>query len=349
MKVKENNESNDDSTKTMTNTISGGTQKSNNFLKYILVILIFITIAFSTIYTKYLIKSQYDILEKRLETISNVQENFLTTSSINQNNLTQSINKKILLINKKLKNALKERWYQANDWLMLKASYYLQIAVINNNWTNDQGTTVGLLDEADKILSKIPGDLTIEVRQSIANDQLKIKQFSSIDIVKILVNLDTIQKNITSLPTKQKSISDKKTAKKPRANLNLSDWQIHLKDSLDKLSKIIIIKPKKNQLTPIITPDYLLMIVENIRLNLQQAQWSVINNNFKVYNLALNQTVENISRVFDTNNEKTIGVLEQIKLLQKINIAKKKPNIDASLILLNKIINQNNSLAGSKS
>ena len=343
-KVK-NKDKNDLSTAAINSKVNPMPQKSHNILKYIIVTLIFTTIAFSTLYTKSLVKKQGDILNQQLEALKNAQNDFLTTNNISQQELTQSVNKKILIINKKLKNALKERWYQANDWLMLKASYYLQIAAINNNWTNDQGTTVGLLDEADKILAKIPGDTTLEVRQSIANDQLKIKQFRNTDIVKILVNLDAIQKNISALPTKQASITEIKPTAPVKNNLNLTDWQIHLKNSLDKLSKIIIIKPKKNQLNPVITPDYLNMIIENIRLNLQQAQWSVINNNYKVYNLALTQTNENIQRVFDTNNPKTIAVLEQIKLLQKINIAMKKPNIDDSLILLNKIIKQNNDVA----
>ncbi len=59
---------------------------------------------------------------------------------------------RLTAIQKTLSSALQERWYQNNEWLLLKARYYLELAGINAHWSDNPQTTIALLQQADDLL-----------------------------------------------------------------------------------------------------------------------------------------------------------------------------------------------------
>ncbi len=81
-----------------------------------------------------------------------------------------NLQNKIQQMNKDLQAALREHFDQKQDWLLLKARYYLELAQINAHWSDDQQVTIALLQQADALLRTIPDQQLFTVRQAIAQE-----------------------------------------------------------------------------------------------------------------------------------------------------------------------------------
>lgn len=300
------------------------------------VVTIAISVALAILYTNLHLTKEADQLVSETQQLAQHQAILKTENKLALTSMEHDLNQRLTTINKTLESALQERWYQANDWILLKARYYLELASINAHWSNDLPTTSSLLKEADTLLATIQGERLSNVRQALAKEQTELLQITPIDITGILSQLDAIQHVINTL-TPQKPLTAIAANSTPSTdNSTPHSWREHLKASLKKLDTLIIIRHQDDTLTPLLTPAYAAMLGENIRLSLQEAQWAVLQQNQGVYQLSLTQAIENINRVFDKSQ--TAAITTQLTTLQNIQLTQPKPVLGQSLQLLNDLI-----------
>lgn len=297
------------------------------------------------------IKNLNDLQIKTLnQEISKLDALIVKNEKLNQNTMTQintDFAEKLTKLDKKIAKTLQETAYISNDWIMQKAKYYLELAVINNNWTDDTKTTQKLLIAANSTLSKIQKDEIVEVKKLIADEKLQISALNKLDTMKLLIDINALKKYLTSLsiiPLKDRLKIEKPT-KNSKFNSNNS-WQTNFKNNLKKLNKLIIIRRNNQNATNILSPSYLATIRETIKLNIQQMQWAILERNQDIYKFSCQQAIDNISYALDAENPDKKIILDKLYKLQKINLNIKKIKINQSLIALNKIIYDNeNSLS----
>jgi uroporphyrin-III C-methyltransferase len=244
-------------------------------------------------------------------------------------------------LNKNLQKALKQRLYQKQDWLLLQARYYLELAQINAHWSKNQETTTALLQEADSVLQEMTLQELLPIRQAIATEMAQIKALPVIDIAGILSQLDAAEAMIAKLPIK-KSISDAESGAQQADKTDGSAWRNRFNESMDLLQKLVVIRHHDNDIKPLLSPLYQATLRENIRLNLQQAQWAVLQNNSAVFSHSLTQALKDIERTFEKNASSTQSLIEQIQALQQIKLTVQAPPVSRSLQLLNQVIDSNN-------
>ena len=287
-----------------------------------------------------------------LDTQSLKQQLFNDKNQINQlqttlhtanDNLTVKLNR----LDKTLQSALQQRWYQSNDWLMLKARYYLELAEINANWSSDTHTTIALILQADTLLASIHDQRLFAIRQSIANEITQLKSISIVDTAGILSQIDAAQHLIATLPIKNAATMNNKANKlDSNTTTTASTWRERLKQSIGQLEKLVIIQHHDEAIQPLLTPAYEAILRETIRLNLQAAQWAVLQNNQAVYQLSLTQAIENIKRVFNPDETSTQALTNQLKQLEQLQIIQQKIIPDQSLPQLNQLIDTKNKPSG---
>lgn len=232
-----------------------------------------------------------------------------------------------------------ERGYQNNDWLLLKARYYLELSTINAKWSNDAPTTVALLHEADALLAILHDPRTTPIRQAIAEERAEWQALTPIDITGLLSQLNASMQTMDRLTLKTiPSFSPPSPPSSESTQKTATTWRDQLQASLHQLEHLVVIQHHDEAIQPLITPAYESMIRENIRLNLQEAQWAVIQHNEAVYQLALNQALESMKRVFDIKNPMTQSLMRQLTVMQDIQLHQAKPAIGKSLLLLNQWI-----------
>lgn len=238
---------------------------------------------------------------------------------------------------KTMQSALKQHRYQSNDWVLLKARYYLQLAQINAHWSDNLETTITLLQQADESLSGLHDQRLFKIRQVIAQEIAKLKTMPSVDITGILSELDALQTAITALPVKRSTLSAADEKNTPAESPSLSTWNARLKTSVDRLKQLVIVRRHDEAIKPMLSEEQESMLRQSIILNLQIAQWAVLQQNESVYKMVLNKATKSIKHHF--TDEKALT--EQLDVLKKMKLKQQKPDINQSLSLLNQLIETN--------
>jgi uroporphyrin-3 C-methyltransferase len=223
----------------------------------------------------------------------------------------------------------------SNLWLLLKAQYAIELAQMNAQWSGDEATTYSLLKQADNFLSDNPNASLIPVRQALSHDMLAEKTLPSIDFVSLLSQLDAIQKYLT---TYQSNPSKNKQNATSTAESSKASWQTRIKNMLCILKQFFIVQHHTDSIEPLLTPAYRALQKEIIHLNLQEAQWAVLQRNNTIYQLALKQACDNMRRVFGKDDTQSLQLMEQIGKLQSIQIQDIKVVPTESLIALERVI-----------
>ncbi len=256
-----------------------------------------------------------------------------------QFNLQQNqINDRIEQVNKHLSTALEERWYQNNDWLLLKIRYYLELAEINAHWNQNIQSTIELLLQADHLLTTLHQPELHTIRQAIAQEITQLRASPSIDVAGLLAKIDAMQQLLPTLPIKTSSAIPHNNTLASESTQAPLTWKNQINNSLNVLKKLVIIRHHDEPIEPLITANYESLVREACILNLQEAQWAVIQGQTDVYNLSLTQTSNMIKRVFDQTAKPTQTILQQLQALQKTPPSLQQQNIGESLKLINQIL-----------
>lgn len=260
-----------------------------------------------------------------------------------QNQLEDKINQ----LKQHTHTALQQKSNQNQDWLLLKARYYLELAQINAHWSENDQSTTELLQQTDTLLGQMNSTAVFEIRQIIAKEMTQLNATKRLDLVGILSQLSAIQEGIAQLSIDNGILhNDDSTPQTPSKETVSSAWNnTHWQNSLNLLGKLVVIRRTDEDIKPLLSPLYESTLKEIIALDVQEAQWAILNKNSSVYQLALKQSIKNLSRGFNADAPPVAALIKQLTDLQKININQQKPLIGQALPLINKMIEQDTSSA----
>ncbi|HGF1459849.1 TPA: uroporphyrinogen-III C-methyltransferase [Legionella pneumophila] len=275
----------------------------------------------------------------RIKAEQNTVQKLLDNNANHLQQIQSDLTSKMHSLNKELQTAMKQKLYQNNDWLLLKARYYLELAQINVHWSDNFNTSVALLQQADALLKGMNIPKIFTIRQTIAKEIAQLKSISVVDITGILSQLDAAQAAINNLSIQsvvdQQEVLNHITKSEESGK---TGWRNRLQDSVNFLEKLVVIRRHNENIQPLISPLYESAIKENIRLNLQEAQWAILNNNPAVYQFALNQAIANLKRVFNESSQNTDALIKQLSTLQNVKLTQEKPVVGQAIPLINQMI-----------
>lgn len=284
------------------------------------------------------LKTQVSELEQNQSGVQDLIDEKANKMQQNQINLQSRFDG----LNKELQTAMSQRLYQNQDWILLKARYYLELAQINAHWSDNYKTTIALLLQADTLLNQLSTPKIFDIRQVIAKEIAQLKALPAPDLAGLLSQLDAAQLSVSNL-TIQSTIDEEKvtTPSELPQSSNPSSWRTRFKDNVKLLEKLVIVRRTDENIQPLMSPLFESLIRESIRLNLQEAQWAILNHNSAVYQLALKQASTNIKRIFNEKEPNTAALLNQLSELQQIKLSQEKPETGLALPLLNQMIEHN--------
>ncbi len=234
--------------------------------------------------------------------------------------------------------------HQEQDWLLQKARFILELAQINAHWSKDYSASIALLEEADALLRPLNLSKILEIRQAIAKEITELKSKPGIDVTGLLSRLDAAQTSVANLAMQYRLDKQEPKAQAPQTK----DWQVHLKNNLSALEKLVVIRRDDEEVKRFMSPLYKSIIKETILLNLQEAQWAVINHETTVYQLALKQAIQHIQKTADEQDPQTLALIKQLSELQQVQLTWSKPDIGLAIPLLNQLIESKQSIMNPK-
>ena len=216
---------------------------------------------------------------------------------------------------------INEHPYQSSDWIIQKARYYLELAQINTNWMDSQSTTIVLLKQADMIVAHTHQPSLNPLRQAIAENIMTLENAPSVDTQAILRQLKTVHAEIIKL--NQLSTQDLDTAANPS---QANSWRDRLLNTLKHLKNLIVVHHYAHDaLQAQLMPNATALVLESVRLNLEQAQIALLNHQQTLYTLTLTTILQNIQHYDDPTNPKTLHIVEALQKLIALPINPKAP------------------------
>lgn len=282
-------------------------------------------------------------LATQLEQLAQKEKNTQNQIETKNNNVEETkatLQTKFDELNQQVHAAISQRFYQNQNWLLLKVRYTLQLAQINAHWSNNFSSTVALLQQADQLLQQVNAPKVFDIRQAIAKDVAQLQAVPKVDVAGVLSQLDAAQNSLNDLSIPATLSENKSTA--PESPTSPTDntpvWRLRLQDSMSLLNKLVVIRRNDDHIKPLISPAFEALLKENIRLNLQEAQWAVLNHNPQVYQLVLNQAITLLKKNFNERAQNTAALIKKLGQLQQIELTQKRPEIGLALPLLNQLI-----------
>lgn len=257
-------------------------------------------------------------------------------STIHQVRMNQE---QLTLVDKQMHTRLQQQTYQADDWALLKARYFLELAQMNAYWTDNLSATSALLSQADTLLENAHEQRLLDVRRAIAEEKVQVGAVEKIDESGILSQLDAAQQLTQQLLIHQVlALPDDKTRIATPVSKTSPSWRERLQSSLASLEKLVVVRRVNEDVQPLMTPAYIALLRESVQLMLQEAQLAVLQRNEGLYQLVLKQAINKVTQSFDCHDPSTEALLKQLKSLTQTTIVQKKLDIGRALVLLNQVI-----------
>ncbi|QLZ67499.1 hypothetical protein FOLKNPGA_00270 [Legionella sp. PC1000] len=321
----------------------------NKYLIFVLSFIVALVALGVAAYTLFLNKQLHEQLNKtqnnfsahlqQLEQKQDQAQEQLNAKTNNAEEIQKQLQTKFESLSKQLQNAMNQKFYQNQDWLLLKARYYLELAQINAHWSNGVDPTIALLKQADQLLKQFNDPKILDIRQAIAKDIVQTQALPSVDVAGLLSQLDAAQSSIndlrTPLPLNENLTSTKKTTTPANSS---PTWRDRFQNSMNVLEKLVVIRRHDQEIKPLISPAFEAILKEKLRLNLQEAQWAILNNEPFVYQLVLKQAIDSLKMNFNANTPNTAALIKKLTELHQTNITQKRPSMGSALPMLNELI-----------
>lgn len=253
------------------------------------------------------------------------------------NHQQEKINAQLETTNALVQKTLHQQSSNNQDWLLQKAHYYLELAKIDEHWGNNKASTVALLSEADALIKEAPNPSRFfTTRQAIAKEISELNAQAELDVTGILSKLDAAQDLVSRLPLKQ-SINHLNAAPELTTTTD-SSWRSHLNKSFNELKKLVVIRRNDDTINPLISPVHETLLRDSLKIDLQKAQWAIIQNNPTIYHASLAQALDIVVLTFDVKAPDTEALVKQLNELQTVTFKQPHHIVNNSLNELNQAL-----------
>jgi len=285
-----------------------------------------------------LLNSQQQQLEQLLSQQSQVTDQ--VKNQLQQNNLAQQ--QEFSTLKETLTAFLKQNQHSRRDWLVAEAEYLIKLANHLLVLAHDVPTSIYALRAADERLRDVGNPKFIPLRQALAIDIQKLESLPRVDIVGLSLTLNAIQKQLEALPLKT---PDPKTIEQKNQHASeltqAESWQQIPLAIWKDLLKLFKVQTHTELPQPLLAPEHRFFLVQNLKLQLEQARLALLKNQPIIYKDRVQQAQQWINRYFEAEHPLSKSINENLIQLAQIKLNVNLPEIFGSLNKL-QLINSSN-------
>jgi len=244
------------------------------------------------------------------------------------------------LLEAKVKRMEQKLSNTSEDWSLIELGDMLRMANLKLKVDKNPQVALVLLSQVNEKLGELMSENLTALKSSLLDDIVKLRTVPKIDMNLILPRLSAISKQIMKLPLKQAKFTavdslDSDQVKAIDPEENLSWFKKSMKTTLSQLQKIVIIRRNTKPIVPLLSPESAFVVEQNIQLQIQQAQWALIQKEGALYQKSLADISKTVEKYFNSNVSATQSLLQEIKMLSDVKIAKDLPSLDNTIKVFN--------------
>lgn len=226
--------------------------------------------------------------------------------------------------------------YKRKDWLVMEAKYLLQLANYRLLFDRDVTTAIVALNTADNRLRETGDPGLIDVRKAIAEAVQALKAVPQVDVAGMSLRMSALAAGITNLPlnTPEPRAKIKQQQEKQTATRQVKSWSQLPSAIWQDLKSLVIIRHHAQPVEPLLPPDERFFLIENLRLQIEQARLAMLMGHAGVYKDRISTAIGWIKKYFDPAAAQTQAALSTLEALQQTDISPPLPDITRPYHLL---------------
>lgn len=225
------------------------------------------------------------------------------------------------------------------DWLMAEAEYLLRLANQRLFMERDYDGALAILKAADQVLAETREPALYPVRQALASEILQLESVARVDRVGLFLQLEALIAQIGELDQnlffKDAPLLNEVPAEAASiAAAPAPDWRERALQSLERLERYFVIRHRDEPVEPLLAPDQIYYLQQNLRLMLEQAELALLDRNQTLFDRSLAKAERWIAEYFVTNDAVTQAMRTRLGELRQAQVDVAVPEIGGSLRLL---------------
>lgn len=192
----------------------------------------------------------------------------------------------------------------------------------------DLPTAATTLRLVDRLLLELDDSGADYVRGVLANDLQHISSALSVDRQLMYVQLDQLSQGVDEWALRQTPRTHFTAAASEAVDENLQGIEKYGQALLARLKTLVIIRPRDARDQPMLPPEQSWFLRENLRLQLQQAQWAALHAQPVIFDRSIKQAGQWLDQYFDPQQAAVIQAREQLAALAGVSVG--MPSVDIS-------------------
>jgi len=233
------------------------------------------------------------------------------------------------------------------DWLMAEAEYLMRLANQRFNMEKDFIGAEAILVAANSVLAETDDPGLYIVRQQLAKDILALQQVPRVDREGIYLQIEALIDLSNKLDQSHYLAKNEETLSPALAldetatqNTEESQFSQLLNQTLNEVKQLIIIRRLDEPVAPLLAPEQIYYLKQNLRLMLEQTELALLDRNQQMYEHSLKKAEEWVQTYFLASRDDTALILSTLKNLKEKEINPYLPDISQSLALMKKRVSQ---------
>lgn len=241
---------------------------------------------------------------------------------------------------------LEQKWLEKehlrpNDWMLAEASYLVRMSGRKLWLEQDLTTASALLTDADSRIQAMSDPSLIPLRKALADDIAAVKSAPEVDREGLSLRVGTLLDNIDQLKIKGLAPKLENDPINAEVSDQLSDWQSNLEKSAKQFAEhFVTIRRRSSDVEALLSPEQSAYLQENLRLQLQLAQLSLLRQEQANFRNHLQKAQSWLNEYYEANDSATQFMQKELTTLQETDITAHYPQTFAVQPLLEKTLSE---------
>lgn len=218
-----------------------------------------------------------------------------------------------------------------NKWHVAEAQYLYHLADDQLQFTHNVPVAIEIVRRAQQILESIGDKSVLALRESMAHDLVSLQALPTVDTTGIYLRLTALDKQIADLPLSTHPLSTETSAPTTMPEATLPWWKKGLHNSWENLRQIIIVRRYDTSELPLALPEEKNFLYQNLRAQIENAKWAVLQRNHAIYQASLATAMAWIKQYMDQQATITRSVLQNLQELQTVTLQSPEVNLTETL------------------
>ena len=229
-----------------------------------------------------------------------------------------------------LESLYQELSHNRDEWALAEVEQMLDISSQQLQLAGNVKAALIALQTADARLQRIDRPQLILLRKIINKDIERLKAVPYVDTVAISVRLDNLISRADSLPLAM-DVRPHSVQSEAGEQAAQSAWLKFAREIWQDMKQMVRIQNTVEQEIPLLAPDQLFFLRENLKLRLLSARLALLLHDETSFKSDINAAQGWLTRYYDNSSEATKAALASLRQLQESRVSIELPDISASL------------------